>query len=76
MFLILHYVINHLYSRCGEVEGRKQEYFGLYVNLPEDQGTIQDAISSYMGADEREMKCEKCGHNQSSVVTSITRLPR
>ncbi|XP_071519473.1 ubiquitin carboxyl-terminal hydrolase 37-like isoform X1 [Panulirus ornatus] len=62
---------------CGEVEGRRQEYFGLYVNLPEEgQDTIQNAVSSYMGADERELKCEKCGHNQSSVVTSITRLPR
>ncbi|XP_042215439.1 ubiquitin carboxyl-terminal hydrolase 37-like [Homarus americanus] len=61
---------------CNEVEGRRQEYFGLYVNLPEGQDSIQDAISSYMGADERELKCEKCGHNQSSVVTSVTRLPR
>ncbi|KAK8736718.1 hypothetical protein OTU49_004614 [Cherax quadricarinatus] len=62
---------------CGEVEGRRQEYFGLYVNLPEEgQESIQDAISSYMSADERELKCEKCGHTQSSVVTSITSLPR
>ncbi|ROT61231.1 Ubiquitin carboxyl-terminal hydrolase 37 [Penaeus vannamei] len=62
---------------CEEVEGRKQEYFGLYVNLPEEgRDTIQDAISSYMSADERELKCEKCLHNQSSVVTTVTRLPR
>ncbi|XP_042859733.1 ubiquitin carboxyl-terminal hydrolase 37-like isoform X2 [Penaeus japonicus] len=62
---------------CDEVEGRKQEYFGLYVNLPEGGGdTIQDAISSYMSADERELKCEKCLHNRSSVVTSVTRVPR
>lgn len=47
------------------------------MNLPEEgQDTIQNAVSSYMGADERELKCEKCGHNQSSVVTSVTRLPR
>lgn len=65
-----------LYS-CDEVEGRKQEYFGLYVNLPEEgRDTIQDAISSYMSADERELKCEKCLHNRSSVVTTVTRLPR
>ncbi|XP_037778752.1 LOW QUALITY PROTEIN: ubiquitin carboxyl-terminal hydrolase 37-like [Penaeus monodon] len=62
---------------CDEVEGRKQEYFGLYVNLPEEgRDTIQDAISSYMSADERELKCEKCLHNRSSVVTTVTRLPR
>lgn len=62
---------------CGEVVGRKQEYFGLYVNLPEDTGhNIQDAISTYMSADERELTCEKCGHDTSSVVTTITSLPR
>nr|XP_045626090.1 CWF19-like protein 2 [Procambarus clarkii] len=62
---------------CGDVVGRRQEYFGLYVNLPgEGQESIQDSISSYMGSDERELKCEKCGHTQSSVVTSITSLPR
>lgn len=64
-------------NRCGEVEGRSQEYFGLYMNLPEEsQDSIQDAITAYMGADERELKCAKCSHNQSSVVTSITRPPR
>ncbi|KAK4319167.1 hypothetical protein Pmani_009869 [Petrolisthes manimaculis] len=62
---------------CGEVEGRNQEYFGLYMNLPEEsQDCIQDAITAYMGADERELKCTKCDHNQSSVVTSVTRPPR
>ncbi|KAK7076772.1 hypothetical protein SK128_022077 [Halocaridina rubra] len=62
---------------CHEVEGRKQEYFGLYVNLPDDNGqTIQDAITTYMDADERDLNCDKCGYNKSSVVTTITRLPR
>lgn len=64
-------------NRCGEVEGRNQEYFGLYMNLPEEsQDSIQDAITAYMGADERELKCTKCSHNQASVVTSVTRPPR
>ncbi|MPC65695.1 Ubiquitin carboxyl-terminal hydrolase 37 [Portunus trituberculatus] len=62
---------------CNEVEGKKQEYFGLYVNLPEENNeSIQDALSTCMGEDERDLKCEKCGHNRSSVMTSITRLPR
>ncbi|XP_068231534.1 ubiquitin carboxyl-terminal hydrolase 37-like [Palaemon carinicauda] len=62
---------------CGEVEGRKQSYFGLYVNLPDGGGhTLQDAVSSYMGEDERELTCEKCGHGTSSVVTTITSVPR
>lgn len=62
---------------CNEVEGKKQEYFGLYVNLPEENNeSIQDALSTCMGEDERDLKCEKCGHNRSSVVTSVTRLPR
>lgn len=62
---------------CGEVEGRKQSYFGLYVNLPDSGGhTLQDAVSSYMGEDERELTCEKCGHGTSSVVTTVTSVPR
>ena len=66
-----------LINRCNEVVGKKQEYFGLYVNLPEENNeSIQDALLTCMGEDERDLKCEKCGHNRSSVVTSITSLPR
>ncbi|CAL4173051.1 unnamed protein product, partial [Meganyctiphanes norvegica] len=78
---------------CSEVIGRNQEYFGLYVNLPEKEtddssfdedvkltgeglSTIQDAIDAYMSADERELNCEKCGHDKAEVVTSVTSLPR
>lgn len=62
---------------CDDVGGRKQDYFGLYVNLPEESdGSIQDALSSCMEEDERELKCESCGHGRASVVTTVTRLPR
>lgn len=62
---------------CNKVEGRKQEYFGLYVNLPEENHeSIQDALASCMEEDKRELKCEDCGHSHASVVTTVTRLPR
>ena len=59
-----------------------QEYFGLYVNLPnaneeEDiHNSIQNAIHDYMRADERELTCDKCGHDRVSVITTFHTLPR
>lgn len=78
---------------CSEVVSRNQEYFGLYVNLPEKDTlessvdedmkltgngltTIQDAIDGYLKADERDLNCEKCGHDKAEVVTAATSLPR
>ncbi|XP_076062651.1 ubiquitin carboxyl-terminal hydrolase 37-like [Oratosquilla oratoria] len=62
---------------CGEVEGKKQKNYGLYVNLPKDSTqSLQDALGSYMSADERDFHCSKCGHKKFTVLTTFTRIPR
>ncbi|XP_063218103.1 ubiquitin carboxyl-terminal hydrolase 37-like [Bacillus rossius redtenbacheri] len=66
-------------TRCGESTVKRQEHMVLFVDIPRSQHgspSLQDAVARYMGADTRELTCDKCGHSERRVLTTVHRPPR